>query len=175
MDATIKITLVEEQFPLISALISKVIALTKLVNVDVQINPVKSSQEVMRKVPGLIIGHHPGGGEAEQIFLRGFNMNGTNVAMDAMVSLNLPSHAHSQGYPDLHFLIPETIGSLSILVKVSIMPIKNFDTAGYIDFNIKDKIDNNSITVEAGEFDTLRAVGFIKSIRRGISQRLYCF
>jgi len=45
--------------------------LNKIISVDVGKNPVKSSQEILQKVPGLIIGQHAGGGKAEQIFLRG--------------------------------------------------------------------------------------------------------
>jgi outer membrane cobalamin receptor len=36
---------------------------------------VNSSQEILRKVPGLFIGQHAGGGKAEQIFLRGFDID----------------------------------------------------------------------------------------------------
>jgi len=43
--------------------------ISQIVAVDLKIDPVKSSQEILRKVPGLIIGQHAGGGKAEQIFL----------------------------------------------------------------------------------------------------------
>jgi len=52
-------------------LVSEVNSLTNLVDIDVQNNPVKSAQEILRRVPGLIIGQHAGGGKAEQLFLRG--------------------------------------------------------------------------------------------------------
>jgi hypothetical protein len=43
---------------------------------------VNSSQEILRKVPGLFIGQHAGGGKAEQIFLRGFDIDhGTDIAI----------------------------------------------------------------------------------------------
>jgi hypothetical protein len=66
--------------------------------------PVNSSQEILRKVPGLFIGQHAGGGKAEQIFLRGFDIDhGTDIAIsvDGM-PVNMVSHAHGQGYADLH-------------------------------------------------------------------------
>jgi outer membrane cobalamin receptor len=72
---------------------------------------VNSSQEILRKVPGLFIGQHAGGGKAEQIFLRGFDIDhGTDIAIsvDGM-PVNMVSHAHGQGYADLHFVIPETV------------------------------------------------------------------
>ena len=83
-------------------------------DIDVKLNPVNSSQEILRKVPGLFIGQHAGGGKAEQMFLRGFDLDhGTdiNITVDGM-PVNMVSHAHGQGYADLHFLIPETIGKL---------------------------------------------------------------
>ncbi|MEY2900986.1 MAG: hypothetical protein RLY89_92, partial [Bacteroidota bacterium] len=47
---------------------------------DLALHPVKNSQELMRKVPGLFIAQHAGGGKAEQIFLRGFDCDhGTDV------------------------------------------------------------------------------------------------
>jgi outer membrane cobalamin receptor len=59
---------------------------------------VNSSQEILRKVPGLFIGQHAGGGKAEQIFLRGFDIDhGTDIAIsvDGM-PVNMVSHAHGQ-------------------------------------------------------------------------------
>ena len=165
LDSTIKIVLEEEAVSLDQVtLVSKVNPLTELVNVDVQINPVKSSQEIMRKVPGLIIGQHAGGGKAEQIFLRGFDVDhGTDVAINIDgLPVNLPSHAHGQGYADLHFLIPETIDNIDFGKGPYYANKGNFNTAGYIDLNIKDKIDNSSITIENGQFNTLRAVGLLK-------------
>ena len=46
-------------------------ALKTIARVDLELNPVNNSQEILRKVPGLFIGQHAGGGKAEQIFLRG--------------------------------------------------------------------------------------------------------
>ena len=73
--------------------------------------PAKSAQDLLRLVPGLFIAQHQGGGKAEQIFLRGFDADhGTDVTItvDGM-PVNMVSHAHGQGYADLHFLIPETV------------------------------------------------------------------
>jgi outer membrane cobalamin receptor len=79
--------------------------------VDIKMRDITNSQEVLRLVPGLFIGQHAGGGKAEQLFLRGFDIDhGTdvNIAVDGM-PVNMVSHAHGQGYADLHFLIPELI------------------------------------------------------------------
>ena len=89
-------------------------ALNSLSKVDLELNPVNSSQEILRKVPGIIIGQHAGGGKAEQIFLRGFDIDhGTDITLsvDGM-PVNMVSHAHGQGYADMHFIIPETIDNV---------------------------------------------------------------
>ena len=119
-------------------LVSEVNALSRIVDVDVKTNPVKSSQEILRKVPGLIIGQHAGGGKAEQIFLRGFDVDhGTDVAIsvDGM-PVNMVSHAHGQGYADLHFVIPETIENINFGKGPYYSDKGNFNTAGYIDLKI---------------------------------------
>ncbi len=165
LDATVTIILLEGAVSLDQVtLVSKEDPLTKLVNVDVQLSPVKSSQEIIRKVPGLIIGQHAGGGKAEQIFLRGFDVDhGTDVAINVDgLPVNLPSHAHGQGYSDLHFLIPETIDNIDFGKGPYYANKGNFNTAGYVDLNIKDKIDNSSISVEAGQFNSYRLVGLLK-------------
>ena len=62
-------------------------------------------------MPGLFIGQHAGGGKAEQLFLRGFDLDhGTDIRLtvDGM-PVNMVSHAHGQGYADLHFVIPELV------------------------------------------------------------------
>lgn len=145
-------------------LVSKVNALSNFVNVDVKTSPVKSSQEILRKVPGLIIGQHAGGGKAEQIFLRGFDVDhGTDVALSVDgLPINMVSHAHGQGYADMHFIIPETIDNLDFGKGPYYANKGNFNTAGYVDLKLKKKIESSMVSVEAGQFNTLRTLGMFK-------------
>ena len=46
--------------------------LNLITDIDIQTNPVNSSQDILNKVPGLLIGQHAGGGKAEQIFFTWF-------------------------------------------------------------------------------------------------------
>src|SRR5665213_1012397 len=64
---------------------------------------------VLENVPGLIVTQHSGEGKANQYFLRAFNLDhGTDLAIEVDdMPINMPSHAHGQGYADLNFLIPE--------------------------------------------------------------------
>ena len=144
--------------------VSKVDAMSRIVNIDVQNDPVKSSQEILRKVPGLLIGQHAGGGKAEQIFLRGFDIDhGTDVAIsvDGM-PVNMVSHAHGQGYADLHFVIPETINNINFGKGLYYDDKGNFNTAGYVDLSLKKSIDQSMVSYESGQFNTNRFVGLFK-------------
>lgn len=70
--------------------------------------PILRPGEVLETVPGLIATQHSGAGKANQFFLRGFNLDhGTDFATDLNgMPVNLPTHAHGQGYTDLNFIIP---------------------------------------------------------------------
>lgn len=136
-------------------------ALNQIVSVDLETSPVKSSQEILQKVPGLFIGQHAGGGKAEQIFLRGFDIDhGTdiNLTVDGL-PVNMVSHAHGQGYSDLHFVIPETIKKIDFGKGPYYAEKGDFTTAGYVAFETLDKIENNSVSVAYGDFDSFRTVG----------------
>ena len=129
-----------------------------LADIDLQTTPVMSSQEILQQVPGLFIGQHAGGGKAEQIFLRGFDIDhGTDIsiAVDGM-PVNMVSHAHGQGYADLHFLIPETVSNVDFGKGPYYSDVGNFNTAGYVEFTTKSILDNNTLKFELGEFNTKR-------------------
>ncbi|WP_235299309.1 TonB-dependent receptor [Portibacter marinus] len=133
----------------------------QVANIDLSVDPVSSSQEILRKVPGLFIGQHAGGGKAEQIFLRGFDIDhGTDITLsvDGM-PVNMVSHAHGQGYADLHFVIPETIDQIDFGKGPYYADQGNFNTAGYVAFKTKDKIDESKVGVEYGQFNTSRFFG----------------
>jgi len=139
----------------------KIDALHIITDIDIQTNPVNSSQDIMRKIPGLFVGQHAGGGKAEQMFLRGFDLDhGTdiNVSVDGL-PVNMVSHSHGQGYADLHFVIPETVEKIDFGKGPYYEGKGNFTTAGYVDFSTKQKLENSSIKLEAGQFDTYRLLG----------------
>jgi outer membrane receptor for Fe3+-dicitrate len=150
-------------------------AMNVVSKIDLQSAPVNSSQEVLRKVPGLFIGQHAGGGKAEQLFLRGFDIDhGTDIAVsvDGM-PVNMVSHAHGQGYADLHFLIPETIEKIDFGKGTYYANKGDFATAGYVSFITKEKIDNNYISVEAGQFNTFKTVGLFNLLNKQKNHNAY--
>jgi len=44
-------------------------------SLDMKLRTINNSQDVLRMIPGLFIGQHAGGGKAEQLFLRGFDLD----------------------------------------------------------------------------------------------------
>ena len=76
--------------------------------------PLLRPAAVLENVPGLIVTQHSGEGKANQYFLRAFNLDhGTDLAVEVDdMPVNMPSHAHGQGYADLNFLIPELVDDL---------------------------------------------------------------
>ncbi len=139
------------------------INLNVITDLDLKISPVNSSQEVLRKVPGLFIGQHAGGGKAEQIFLRGFDIDhGTDIqiTVDGM-PVNMVSHAHGQGYADLHFVIAETIDKVDFGKGSYYGDKGNFNTAGYVDFRTKNRLENSLVKLELGQFGTQRLLGMV--------------
>ncbi|MFM9945879.1 MAG: TonB-dependent receptor [Bacteroidia bacterium] len=135
----------------------------KISKLDLQLRPVSSSQDLLRLVPGLFIAQHAGGGKAEQIFMRGFDIDhGTDFAIyvDGM-PVNMTSHAHGQGYADLHFLIPETVKELEVNKGPHTTKYGDLATAGSGEFKTLNSLDRNLIKLEYGMFDTKRALGMI--------------
>ena len=130
---------------------------------DIKLRPIVNSQEILRLVPGLFIGQHAGGGKAEQIFLRGFDIDhGTDIRLtvDGM-PVNMVSHAHGQGYADLHFVIPELVEGVDFKKGPYNTEKGNFTTAGWVDFRTRTALDKSFVKLEAGQFDTYRAVAGI--------------
>jgi outer membrane receptor protein involved in Fe transport len=129
-------------------------------SLDIRMRPITNSQEILRMVPGLFIGQHAGGGKAEQIFLRGFDIDhGTDIRLtvDGM-PVNMVSHAHGQGYADLHFVIPELIEGVDFKKGPYNTEKGNFTTAGWADFRTRTALDKSFVKLEVGQYNTYRAV-----------------
>lgn len=140
---------------------------------DIRTRPITTSQEVLRLVPGLFIAQHAGGGKAEQMFLRGFDIDhGTdiNLTVDGL-PVNMVSHAHGQGYADLHFVIPEIIGNVEFKKGPYYADAGDFTTAGLVRFKTSDALDNSFVKVEGGQFSTARAVGGFNLLGKNAARR----
>lgn len=139
-------------------------ALNSIGAVDILLRPVNNSQDLLRLVPGMFIAQHAGGGKAEQIFLRGYDLDhGTDIHITADgLPVNMVSHAHGQGYADLHFVIPETVEKIVFDKGPYAAHAGNMATAGHVEFRTKEFLDNHSIKLEAGRFNSWRALAMLK-------------
>jgi outer membrane receptor protein involved in Fe transport len=136
-------------------------------NRDFELRPQGRPADIIRLVPGLVISQHQGGGKAEQYFLRGFDADhGTDVAIfvDGM-PVNLRSHAHGQGYADLHFLIPEAVRRIEAVKGPFHVELGDFATAGAVNFVTLDTVDENLAQVAGGMFGTQRYLTLVSPTR----------
>lgn len=124
--------------------------------IDLQLKPVRTSQDMLLMVPGLFIAQHQGGGKAEQIFLRGFDCDhGTDVSINVDgMPVNMVTNAHGQGYADLHFLISETVDEMEVNKGPYLASYGDFYTAGAVNFRTKNILENNLVKLETGQFNT---------------------
>ena len=126
-----------------------------------ELRPQGRPADILRLIPGFVIAQHHGGGKADQYFLRGFDGDhGTDIAFFADgLPVNLRSHAHGQGYTDLHFIIPETLARVDVFKGPYYAEYGDFATAAAINFVTLDMVDENFARAGGG-----------RSIRSAISR-----
>jgi len=132
---------------------------------EIEDRPILRSGEILETVPGLIITQHAGGGKANQYFLRGFNLDhGTDFAvfLDGM-PLNLPSHAHGEGYADMNAVTPEFVQRLNYEKGPYYADIGNYSSAGSANVVFYKTFPQNFFIVDGGD-------GFARAVF-GVSQK----
>jgi hypothetical protein len=114
--------------------------------------PLLRPAAVLENIPGLVVTQHSGEGKANQYFLRAFNLDhGTDLALEVDdMPVNMPSHAHGQGYSDLNFLIPELAGDLHYKKGPYYAEEGDFATAGTARIGLVSEV-RNSATLGYGE------------------------
>ncbi len=141
---------------------------------EIQERPILRSGEVLETVPGVIITQHAGGGKANQYFLRGFNLDhGTDFAifLDSM-PLNLPSHAHGEGYSDMNTVIAEFVERVNFEKGPYYADVGNYGSAGNAHLLFFKTLPQNFFKVEGGDDGYGRAV-FGASQELGSGSLLY--
>ena len=141
---------------------------------EIQERPILRSGEVLETVPGVIITQHAGGGKANQYFLRGFNLDhGTDFAifLDGM-PLNLPSHAHGEGYSDMNTVIAEFVERVDFEKGPYFADVGNYGSAGSAHLVFFKMLPQNFFKVEGGDDGYGRAV-FGASQKLGSGSLLY--
>ncbi len=116
--------------------------------------------EIVELIPGMIATQHSGDGKANQYFLRGFNLDhGTDFAtfVDG-VPINLPSHAHGQGYMDLNGLIPEMIDNIKYGKGPYYADQGDFSAAGHAKMTTLNSLPQGFAKFTGGSFNFYRGV-----------------
>ncbi len=126
---------------------------------QVAIRPLLRVGDVLESVPGLLVSQHSGEGKANQYYLRGFNLDhGTDFATSVDgVPVNMPSHAHGQGYTDLNFLLPELIGGVLYRKGPYSVEDGDFSSAGSAHIAYRDTLPRPLLSLTAGDDGYRRA------------------
>lgn len=127
---------------------------------ELQDRPILRSGEVLETVPGVIITQHAGGGKANQYFLRGFSLDhGTDFAIfiDGM-PLNLPSHAHGEGYSDMNTVIPELVKRVNYEKGPYYADVGNYGSAGSAHLEFFKTLPQSFFRAEGGMYGFGRIV-----------------
>ncbi|MCC6317172.1 MAG: TonB-dependent receptor [Gemmatimonadaceae bacterium] len=137
---------------------------------DFRLRPLMREGELLETVPGMIVTQHSGDGKANQLFVRGFNLDhGTDfqTRLDGM-PVNNPSHAHGQGYTDLNFLIPELVEHIDYRLGVHHASLGDFGSAGGAEFHLARSLDRPFISLEGGRWGYSRlAAGASRDVGPG--------
>lgn len=114
---------------------------------------------LLENVPGLIVTQHSGEGKANQYFLRAFNLDhGTDLSTEVdNMPVNMPTHAHGQGYTDLNFLIPELVSDLHFKKGPYYADQGDFATAGAVRMDLINEAPA-SATLGFGQYGYRRAL-----------------
>ncbi len=114
---------------------------------EFELRPIGSVQDILRVTPGLVMVQHSGGGKANQYFLRGFDADhGTDLALSIDgVPINMPSHAHGQGFADTNFIIPEAVERVEITKGPYFANQGDFATAGAVNLVTRDEFEHSSV------------------------------
>jgi hypothetical protein len=122
------------------------------------VRPVNRAAEVLETVPGMVISQHSGEGKANQYYLRGFNLDhGFDFAQTiAGIPVNMPTHAHAQGYADSNFLIPELVSGVQFRKGPYYAEHGDFSSAGSANINYFNVLSRPIVSLTGGSFDYWR-------------------
>ena len=112
--------------------------------------PMRKPEDLFDAVPGLFTMRNAGGGKAQQQFGRGFLLDhGTDMAFFFDdVPVNAVSHAHGQGYTDMHFIILETVDRVDSTKGTYDASVGDFGTVGSATFRMADHVDESLAKLE---------------------------
>jgi len=127
---------------------------------QIEDRPILRTGEILEEVPGLVVSQHSGEGKANQYYLRGFNLDhGTDLAATvAGMPINLPTHAHGQGYLDLNFLMPELLSGVQYRKGPYYADQGDFSAAGAVIMDYRNVLEHNIAVLTVGDNGYRRAL-----------------
>jgi hypothetical protein len=127
---------------------------------DLRLRPLGREGEVLEAVPGLIMTQHSGDGKANQMFVRGFSLDhGTDFSTKIEgMQVNIPTHAHGQGYTDLNFIIPELVDHVDYRLGTYYAEIGDFGAAGGAHLRLRRSLSRPLVSASLGEHGFRRLV-----------------
>jgi TonB dependent receptor/Carboxypeptidase regulatory-like domain/TonB-dependent Receptor Plug Domain len=127
---------------------------------EIDRRPFQRAGEILETVPGVIVSQHSGEGKANQYYLRGFNLDhGTDIAITAAgVPVNMPTHAHGQGYADANFLIPELVSAVQYKKGPYYADEGDFASAGAVNINYVNLLEKPLAFAQLGSAGFARAL-----------------
>ena len=134
--------------------------------------PSVRAAQTLEWVPGLAVTQHSGEGKATQWLLRGMNLDhGTDFALSINgVPINLPTHAHGQGYADVNPLIPELIERIEYRKGPYFAQQGDFSSAGSADIVYRTQLERPLYAWSLGPQGHLRVLGAeSKTLAQGVT------
>ncbi len=110
---------------------------------DLAKRPLLREGELLETVPGMILTQHSGGGKANQMFVRGFNLDHGNdfATWVEGMPVNIVTHGHGHGYTDLNFIIPELVDHIEYSLGNYYAEVGDFSAAGAASFRFRERLE----------------------------------
>jgi len=119
-----------------------------------------SASDVLQFAPGIFIANEGGEGHADQVFLRGFNLEqGQSLEFTVNgVPINDVDNPDGHGYADTHFIIPELIQELRVIEGPFDPHQGDFAVAGSADYHLGVRERGIRLQYGLGNYGTRRAL-----------------
>src|SRR2546428_4936947 len=142
----------------------------------IEARPMLRPGEVLEYVPGVIITQHSGDGKPNQYFLGGFNLDHGPDFLPTKnpMPVNLPTHAHGQGYSDINFLLPELVSRVAYKKGPYFAEEGDFSSAGAADIDYYTQMPKGIASLALGGNGYRRAMA-ANSFDAGPGHLLYGF
>lgn len=127
---------------------------------DLRTRPTFGGVNILDPIPGFASTVHNSGSDAAIYYIRGVPVDhGTDFAIfvDGM-PINDPSHAHSQGFADLNFMIPEMVETVRYRKGSYYADLGDFSTAGAANMQTARTLEERIDRLSVGQYGWIRGL-----------------